>query len=265
MLINGLKTHNNKYHHMRHDSNNVNDENDNRLLKPNYQQQQQQLKTPQLSSSDDDYMNGASSLLSSSPITANMDKNLIKTITKKNSINLVFELNYLGYLEIESKYLQRSIIPWLISELKLFELKQHINSIYCVLNANENLFYSLKPGIVNTNGGDFYDDYMNGYCDNNANSSEFGDENYIFKHKLTNIFKITQLNNDPCCFGYCYRDLNLNKYKLYAFRTNKINFVQLLIQLQHRAFKLINDLNKDSIKKFQVDYIGEVSVVDYVL
>jgi hypothetical protein len=179
-------------------------------------------------------------------------KRSVKTI---EDLNLIYELDYLGYIEIESKYLQSSIIPWLISTIKLIETNQHIDSIYFKINSKNNCLIACKPPSHNNNN------------DENNNDDDSDEDHYnerseiiIFSHKLTNIFKISQLTNDQLCFGYVYRDFNEpNNCRLFAFRSNKVNLVQMLIQLQYKAIKYKQIEEKDLTKKFETEYVGEVS------
>ena len=184
----------------------------------------------------------------------NMEENRRKSVKTIEDLNLIYELDYLGYIEIESKYLQSSIIPWLISTIKLIETNQHVDSIYFKINSKNNCLIACKP-----TSDDDHDESNNDDDDDDDDSER--SEIIIFSHKLTNIFKITQLTNDPLCFGYVYRDFNEpNNCRLFAFRSNKVNLVQMLIQLQYKAIKYKQIQEKDSTKKFETEYVGEVSI-----
>ena len=179
---------------------------------------------------------------------ANSTKRLTKTI---EDLNLIYELDYLGSIEIESKYLQSSIIPWLIPTIKLIETHQHVDSIYLKINSKNNCLIACKPP-SNDDNDDSDDEYERNKDDEQVDIT-------LFSHKLTNIFKITQLINDPLCFGYVYRDFGQqNNCCLFAFRSNKVNLVQMLIQLQYKAIKYKQIQEKDSTKKYETDYVGEV-------
>ncbi len=166
---------------------------------------------------------------------------------KARNPDLTLELDYMGYLEVESKYLQKSIILWLVGQLRYYELNQHRPSIRCEISAENNLFC--------------------GYNSNNRNyNSQLADcdtdEIFLFKHKLTQIFKLTHLIDDKLCFAYFYRESNSLLYKLYLFKTNKPNMIQELLHFQHKAFKLKQiSTNNSSAKSFCVDLIGEVGTL----
>jgi hypothetical protein len=183
-------------------------------------------------------MKSESVLISIHNVDEMMDEKMNKIVENNiDDLNFIYELDFLGFLEIESKYLQPSIISWLIATLKLVEIQQHIDSIYFKINSNKNLLIACKP------------------------SDDDDEDRDLFSHKLTNIFKITQLANDPLCFGYIYRDFDLpNKCCLFAFRSNKVNLVQMLIQVQYKAIKFEQIREKNLIKKFEADFVGEVSV-----
>ena len=50
------------------------------------------------------------------------------TSVKSDVLDLVlYDLDYLGNLDVESKYLQASTIPWLIAQVRLLELNKRVN------------------------------------------------------------------------------------------------------------------------------------------
>ena len=81
-----------------------------------------------------------------------------------DDLNLIYELDYLGHLEIESKYLQSSILPWLISTLRLIETDQHVDSIHFKINSKNNSLIACK-----------------------SSEDEISEDTTLFTHKLTNI------------------------------------------------------------------------------
>jgi hypothetical protein len=170
------------------------------------------------------------------------DSQLSKAKTRSN-IDLTIELDYMGCLEIESKYLQKSIIMWLIGQLKYYELNQHRQTIRCEISAENNLFCGY-------NNNRSYSSYMN----------YENDDIFLFKHKLTQIFKLTHLIDDKQCFGYFYRETNSLLYKLFLFKSKQTNMIQEILQFQHKAFKLKqSQMNKLATRAFPVELIGEVS------
>lgn len=66
--------------------------------------------------------------------------------SSRKLLDLIVELDYLGQVDVESKYLQVSIIPWLIGQIKLVDQDKQIRSVCLEVNVKKNSFYVYKKG-----------------------------------------------------------------------------------------------------------------------
>ena len=164
---------------------------------------------------------------------------------KNDKLDLVlYDLDYLGNLEIESKYLQASTIPWLISQIKLLELNKRINSISIEINVNQNSLITYKNDLKSKAF--------------TLASKEQTKRTELINHKLTNIFKLTQLSFEKSCFAYFYRQDASFNYTLHAFSSNKSNLVQALSEFQMNALKLHDNNNTQCEKMFDFKIVNKM-------
>lgn len=152
------------------------------------------------------------------------------SINKENKLDLVIYLDYLGYIDVESKYLQAATIPWLIAEIKLIEISKKISPAYMEINVKKNSLNLYKAKSVEKES----------QCE------------IILSHKLTDIFKLTCLPSDPFCFAYFYRQENSFNYNLYAFYSNKFNINQVLHEFQIQALRMHESLKFEKIFDFKL-------------
>ena len=143
---------------------------------------------------------------------------------ERNRCDLAVELDYLGCMTIESKYLQHSVIPWLTAQINLFPSNNRVLSSYVEINVKNNSLIAYR------------------------NQTEI-----LLNHRLTKIFKLCKLPGDQSCFVYFYRKQGTAPtiYILHAFNTNKSNLVECLSDLQKQA------LNIHDQYKFQEEKIYE--------
>jgi hypothetical protein len=148
----------------------------------------------------------------------------------KNNLELTVSLDYLGSLDIESKYLQSVTIPWFIGSLLLLERNKRMYSVFMEINVGNNLINVYKK-----------------------------DKTQICYHQLSNIFKLSVCKTDSLCFGYFYRENGDSfNYKLYAFYSNKSNLAQVIYDYQMKALKL-HDNNFQYEKSFNFKLIVKVN------
>ena len=86
-------------------------------------------------------------------------------------IDLVVDVDYLGSMDVESKYLQVAIIPWLIGQMKLIELDQKRIKTACL------------EIIVKKNSFSVYAKSAS------SSSQSININNEILSHRLTDMFK----------------------------------------------------------------------------
>lgn len=184
-------------------------------------------------------------------------------------LDLVVEVDYLGHIDVESKYLQLSTIQWLIAQVKLIETHKRIGSCYMEINVRKNslIVYRKRahePNATSTNGVRIQ--VENGHnsfelidVDDNDDDFRDRDENgdgavEILNHKLSNVFKLTNLTNDPLCFGYFYKKnaTSFNFYTLHAFRSSKTNLANVVYEFQMQALKLHENLQFEKIYEFRL-------------
>lgn len=154
------------------------------------------------------------------------------------NLDLTVEADYLGNIEIESKYLQTCVIPWLIAQVKLIESDKRIRPVYLEANVHKNTLSIYKTA-----------------------KTESNHTNCLFNHKLSDIFKLSCLPNDPLCFAYFYRKSNtsLNVYTLHVFGSNKTNLCQVIQDLQNQALKLHENLVFEKLFDFKL--VTKVSIL----
>ncbi|RNA25400.1 TBC1 domain family member 1 isoform X4 [Brachionus plicatilis] len=157
-----------------------------------------------------------------------MISNHLRKSNENKKLDLVVECEYLGNLDVESKYLTHSIIKWLIAEIKLIDNEKKLKDCFFEVNVNKNNLCLCKK--------------------DDAQRQE------IFNHKMSEIFKITYLPNDPVCFGYFYRKNNtsFNYYTLHAFTSSKSNLSQVISDFQQRAIKLHENLIYEKLFDFKL-------------
>jgi hypothetical protein len=158
----------------------------------------------------------------------------------ESKLDLVIYLDYLGYIDVESKYLQAATIPWLIAEIKLLEFENKISPAYMEINVKKNTLNIFR--VKNADQND------------NSQSGEA-----ILSHKLTDIFKLTCLPSDPFCFAYFYRQENSFNYNLYAFYSNKFNINQVVHEFQVQALRMHESLKYEKIFDFKL--VTKVSII----
>jgi hypothetical protein len=159
--------------------------------------------------------------------------NIAKKFENKK-LDLVVDLDYLGYINVESKYLQLATIPWLISEIKLLEIDKKVESVYLEINVKKNSLYVYK----------LHKSTKQQYTDQ--------EQEEILNHKLTDIFKLTYLTTDKYCFAYFYRQKNSFNYNLYAFYSNKSNLAQVIYDFQIQALRTHESLKYEKVFDFKL-------------
>ncbi len=65
-----------------------------------------------------------------------------------DKLDLAIQLDYLGYLSIDSKYLQASAIPWLIGQVKLLETDKRIKTCHIEVSVHKNSLCGYKPANI---------------------------------------------------------------------------------------------------------------------
>ena len=135
-------------------------------------------------------------------------------------------------MNIESKYLQASIIPWLIAQVNIFSDKRIVGC--CIeINIRKNCLSVYRQS------------------QSNGNRTEF------LSHRLTSIFKLCKLANDQNFFAYFYKQPASTLYTLHAFHSNKSNLVKCLSDMQMQAIHLHESLNSYE-KIFDFEVVGRV-------
>jgi hypothetical protein len=148
----------------------------------------------------------------------------------ENKLDLCVDLDqYLGTLDIESKYLQLSTIQWLIGQVKLLETHRRIDRVVLEVNVTRNSLCVYKKELG-------------------------GPRELVFQHTLSNIFKLTPLNNDPQCFAYFYRKNagSFNLYTLHAFRSARANLAHVIYDFQMQALRLHESLRYEKVFDFKL-------------
>ena len=165
----------------------------------------------------------------------------------QRKIDLVVYLDYLGFINVESKYLQAATIPWLIAEIKLLEAEKKIETAYMEINVKKNSI-------------NLYRSSNAVFTESTKRSSDAQTESeLILSHKLTDVFKLTSLANDPLYFAYFYRQDNSFNYNLYAFYSSKFNITQVLHEFQIQALRIHESLKYEKIFDFKL--VTKVSTV----
>jgi hypothetical protein len=149
-------------------------------------------------------------------------------------LDLVVELDYFGNIDIESKYLQVSIIPWLIGQVKLIEVEKRVRVACLEINVKRNTFFVYNKSIESGGGPPRM--------------------NEIINHRLTEIFKLTNLPSDPQYFGYFYRKNNtsFNYYTFHVFYSNKSNLSQVITDFQTQALKMHDNMLYEKLFDFNL-------------
>jgi len=137
-----------------------------------------------------------------------------------DKLDLVIQLDYLGYLTIESKYLQSSTIPWLIGQVKLLETDKRIPACHIEISVDKNSLCAFKP-----------------VRSDNQQRTEF------INHKLTSVFKLCRLVNDQNFFAYFYKQIGSTLYTLHTFYSTRSNLVKCISDLQMQAIRIHESLN----------------------
>lgn len=152
----------------------------------------------------------------------------LKRTNENKKLDLVVECEYLGSLDVESKYLTHSIIKWLISEIKLIDNQKKLSDCYFEINISKNNLCLCKKDET---------------C-----------RQEIFNHKISELFKLTYLPNDPVCFGYFYRKNNtsFNYYTLHVFSSTKTNLSQVISDFQQKAIRLHDNLRYEKLFDFKL-------------
>ena len=175
-------------------------------------------------------------------------------------LNLFVEVDYLGYLDIESKYLQASTLQWLIAQVKLLEVDKRILNACMEVNVKTNTIYAYKL----TNGSGSYQSRLDESPSRlflaNSDQTESSARIELFSHALSNIFKLTYLDNDPNCFAYFYRKNESFSYTLHVFSSKKSNMFQVLNDFQKQASKLHDHLYFQKVFDFKL--VDRVSFVE---
>ena len=178
--------------------------------------------------------------------------------TKTDKLDLVlYDLDYLGSLDIESKYLQSSTIPWLIAQVRLLELNKRVNSITLEVNVRKNSLIGFKHELKPKQ------QFANSTTNKEALTSTKRIE--FINHKLTNMFKLSQMQSEKTCFAYFYRqDGGSFNYTLHAFSSNKSNLVQVLFEFQMDALK-IHEHHNQYEKMFDFKIVNKVIAKNHSL
>ena len=160
------------------------------------------------------------------------NKTKSKYLTNIDSkLDLVIQLDYLGFLEIESKYIQTHALPWLIAQVKLFEINKRIFNVYLEINVKSNTincYRSINKDLTN------------------KKSTKVD----LIEHSLTNIFKLCILPGDPNCFGYFYRVNDSFIYTLHVFRSKQCNLAKAIIDFQSQALKIHDTFSYKKVFEF---------------
>lgn len=140
-----------------------------------------------------------------------------------------------GFLNIESRYIQVSIIPWLIAQVRMLEIDKRILTCYVEASIHKNAFNCVK----------------NIFDGNNKRKIK------IFSHELTKIFKLSKLPENENLFAYFYKCTDSTLYSLHAFYSNKSNLANYLNELHIKALKLHDTLSNDE-KVFDFDLVSKL-------
>ena len=148
---------------------------------------------------------------------------------ESKKLDLVVDCEYLGNLDVESKYLTTSVIKWLIAQVKLVDSNKKVSNCFLEINVNKNCLTLNKR-----------DDILH--------------QQEILNHKLSDLFKLTYLANDQACFGYFYRKNNttFTFYTLHVFVSNKYNLCQVINDFQQQAIKLHENLIYEKMFDFKL-------------
>lgn len=152
----------------------------------------------------------------------------------KYKIDLFVELDYLGVLtNVESKYINQNTCSWLIAQLKLNESisQQSIIKCYMEINVKENSAHIFRKDYERID---------------------------LFNHKLTYLYKLSQLKSDPFVFGYFYptQHDSVTSYDLHVFRSNRTNLKSVLNGFHMQALKLHEKV--DYKKSYQFKLVKKV-------
>ena len=162
-------------------------------------------------------------------------------MSDENKLDVATELDYLGSLSTESKYMQASTIPWLIAHVKLLETERRVRPAYMELNVRKNTLalYRIVAFPYSTATG------------------KRTNMQLLFTHRLTDIFKLTSLKSDAACFAYFYRDAAATfTYDLHVFSCAlKSNLAHTMYDLQLQALKLHQHLRYE--RTFEFHLIGK--------
>lgn len=152
-------------------------------------------------------------------------------------LDLIVKLNYLGCVNIDTKYVESSTVEWLIAEIRFLEVDQRKHMIDAELSLIKNLFTLIER-----------------QYDNESTS-------IVLSHKLSDMLKLGKLSDDSRYFGYFYIEAT-GECKFHAFSSNKMNFFHVLRDHHLHASHLIDVLNKkmEERKKFRINFIAEVSL-----
>lgn len=163
-------------------------------------------------------------------------------------LNLMIEMDYLGYLDIESKYLQTCTLQWLIAQVKLLELDKRVTNACMEINVKTNTIYAYK--LTNDSASQRYDHSSSRLFLDNDTADYSKVE--LFSHALSNIFKLTYLDNDPNCIAYFYRKNESFSYTLHVLTSKKSNMFQVLNDFQKQASKLHDHLYFQKVFDFKL-------------
>jgi hypothetical protein len=154
----------------------------------------------------------------------------------KYKIDLFVELDYLGVLtNVESKYINQNTCTWLIAQVKLNESISHaqrsIIKCYMEINVKENSVHIIRKDLERVD---------------------------LFNHKLTSLYKLSQLKSDPFVFGYFYptQHDSVITYDLHVFRSNRTNLKSVLNGFHMQALKLHERV--DYQKSYQFKLVKKV-------
>ena len=152
--------------------------------------------------------------------------------TTPDKLDLVIQLDYLGYLTIDNKYLQASTIPWLIGQVKLLETDKRIPACHIEISVYKNSLCGYKP------------------------TSDCQERDEFLNHRLTSVFKLCRLTNDQNYFAYFYKQRGSTLYTLHSFYSNRSNLVRCISDLQMQAIRVHESLNSyEKTFDFEVVYL----------
>lgn len=173
-------------------------------------------------------MNSSRMSISSSSSSNKRLIDMAKKDVESKLVDLCVDVDvYLGTMDVESKYLKVSTIEWLIGQKKLVDVHERIPHVYIEVNVRKNTLTVFKK----SNG------------------------DVILQHTLSNVFKLTALNNDPQCFAYFYRTspASVTLYTLHAFRSSRANLADVIYELQMQALRIHESfLNYEKVFDFKL-------------